>query len=85
MEFDITNEELANAANITPYTASRILSDWQKTLRPNPLFAPALQEVISVQVSLKDKSNADLSGHSVPSLRCWLKSPLLHRGYCRII
>jgi CRP-like cAMP-binding protein len=30
-EFDITNEELANAANITPYTASRILSEWQRT------------------------------------------------------
>ena len=30
IEFDITNEELANAANITPYTASRILSEWQK-------------------------------------------------------
>jgi len=31
IEFDITNEELANAANITPYTTSRILSEWQKT------------------------------------------------------
>lgn len=30
IEFDITNEELANAANITPYTASRILSEWQR-------------------------------------------------------
>lgn len=30
IEFDVTNEELANAANITPYTASRILSEWQK-------------------------------------------------------
>ena len=31
IEFDITNDELANAANITPYTASRILSEWQRT------------------------------------------------------
>jgi CRP-like cAMP-binding protein len=31
IEFDITNEELANAANITPYTASRILSEWQRS------------------------------------------------------
>lgn len=31
IEFDITNEELANAANITAYTASRILSEWQRT------------------------------------------------------
>jgi CRP-like cAMP-binding protein len=31
IEFDITNEELASAANITPYTTSRILSEWQKT------------------------------------------------------
>jgi CRP-like cAMP-binding protein len=31
VEFDITNEELANAANITLYTASRILSEWQRT------------------------------------------------------
>jgi len=31
IEFDITNEELASAANITLYTTSRILSEWQKT------------------------------------------------------
>jgi CRP-like cAMP-binding protein len=31
IEFDITNEELANAANITPYTTSRILSEWRKS------------------------------------------------------
>jgi len=31
IEFDITNEELANAANITPYTTSRILSEWRRT------------------------------------------------------
>ena len=31
IEFDITNEELADAANITPYTTSRILSEWQRT------------------------------------------------------
>ena len=30
IEFDISNEELANAANITPYTTSRILSEWQR-------------------------------------------------------
>ena len=30
IEFDITNDELANAANITPYTTSRILSEWQR-------------------------------------------------------
>ena len=30
-EFDITDEELANAANITIYTASRILSEWQRS------------------------------------------------------
>jgi CRP-like cAMP-binding protein len=29
VELDVTNEELANAANITPFTASRILSEWQ--------------------------------------------------------
>jgi len=27
---DITNEELANAANITPFTASRLISEWQR-------------------------------------------------------
>jgi CRP-like cAMP-binding protein len=26
----ITNEELANAANITPFTASRLMSEWQR-------------------------------------------------------
>jgi CRP-like cAMP-binding protein len=31
IEFDISNEELANSANITPYTASRIVSEWQRT------------------------------------------------------
>jgi CRP-like cAMP-binding protein len=30
-EFDVSNEELANAANITPYTTSRILSEWRKS------------------------------------------------------
>ena len=30
VELDVTNEELANAANITPFTASRILSEWQR-------------------------------------------------------
>ena len=30
VELDVTNEELADAANITPFTASRILSDWQR-------------------------------------------------------
>jgi CRP-like cAMP-binding protein len=29
-EFDATNEELAGAANVTPFTASRLLSEWQK-------------------------------------------------------
>jgi len=28
-EFDATNEELAGAANVTPFTASRLLSKWQ--------------------------------------------------------
>ncbi len=27
---DVRNEDLANAANITPYTASRLMSQWQK-------------------------------------------------------
>lgn len=27
---DISNEELANAANITPFTTSRLISDWQR-------------------------------------------------------
>jgi CRP-like cAMP-binding protein len=29
LEMQVTNEELASAANITPFTASRILSEWQ--------------------------------------------------------
>jgi len=28
-EFDATNEELPGAANVTPFTASRILGEWQ--------------------------------------------------------
>lgn len=28
---ELTNEQLANAANVTPFTASRILSYWQRT------------------------------------------------------
>jgi CRP-like cAMP-binding protein len=31
IELDVTNEELAHAANITPYTTSRLMSEWQKT------------------------------------------------------
>jgi CRP-like cAMP-binding protein len=30
VEFDVTNEELASAANITPFTVSRLLSKWQR-------------------------------------------------------
>ena len=30
IELKITNEELANAANVTPFTASRLLSEWQR-------------------------------------------------------
>lgn len=30
IELDVTNEELASAANITSYTVSRLLSEWQK-------------------------------------------------------
>jgi CRP-like cAMP-binding protein len=30
VELQITNEELANAANITPFTASRLTSKWQR-------------------------------------------------------
>jgi CRP-like cAMP-binding protein len=30
LELDLTNEELADSANITPYTASRIVSEWKK-------------------------------------------------------
>jgi len=29
-EFDATNEELAGAANVTPFTASRLLGEWQR-------------------------------------------------------
>jgi CRP/FNR family transcriptional regulator, nitrogen oxide reductase regulator len=30
VKLDITNEQLANAANVTPFTASRIMSEWQR-------------------------------------------------------
>jgi len=30
VELDVTNEELANAANVTVFTASRLLSEWQR-------------------------------------------------------
>jgi CRP-like cAMP-binding protein len=30
VELDVTNEELANAANITLFTSSRLLSQWQR-------------------------------------------------------
>jgi CRP/FNR family transcriptional regulator, nitrogen oxide reductase regulator len=31
IEIDVTNEELASSTDITPYTASRLLSQWQKS------------------------------------------------------
>jgi CRP/FNR family transcriptional regulator, nitrogen oxide reductase regulator len=31
VELDVTNEELANSANITPYTTSRMMSEWQRS------------------------------------------------------
>jgi CRP-like cAMP-binding protein len=30
IELEITNEQLANAANVTPFTASRLLSEWRR-------------------------------------------------------
>ena len=30
VEIHVSNEDLANAANVTPFTASRLLSDWQR-------------------------------------------------------
>jgi CRP-like cAMP-binding protein len=30
VELDVTNEELANTANVTPFTASRLLGAWQR-------------------------------------------------------
>lgn len=33
VEIDVTNEELANLANITPYTTSRMISNWQQKWR----------------------------------------------------
>jgi CRP/FNR family transcriptional regulator, nitrogen oxide reductase regulator len=30
IEIEVTNEDLANSANITPYTTSRLMSEWQK-------------------------------------------------------
>jgi CRP-like cAMP-binding protein len=30
IEIDVTNEELASSANITPYTASRMISNWER-------------------------------------------------------
>jgi CRP-like cAMP-binding protein len=30
VEIEVTNEELASTANITPFTASRLLSEWQR-------------------------------------------------------
>jgi CRP/FNR family transcriptional regulator, nitrogen oxide reductase regulator len=31
IELDVTNEELANSANISPYTTSRMISQWQRS------------------------------------------------------
>lgn len=31
IELDVTNEELANSANISPYTTSRLISKWRKS------------------------------------------------------
>jgi CRP/FNR family transcriptional regulator, nitrogen oxide reductase regulator len=31
IELHITNEDLANAANVTPFTASRLMSEWQRS------------------------------------------------------
>jgi CRP/FNR family transcriptional regulator, nitrogen oxide reductase regulator len=30
VELNVSNEDLANAANVTPFTASRLLSEWQR-------------------------------------------------------
>jgi CRP-like cAMP-binding protein len=51
IEIDVTNEELANSANITPYTTSRMISDWQKhsaiRKRPGEDSSPLLGTIVS--------------------------------------
>jgi CRP-like cAMP-binding protein len=57
IEVEVTNEELSDSANITPYTASRLLSQWQK-IRFNSQAArqdhPALSRAIFGLVSGED-------------------------------
>jgi len=31
VEFDVTNEDLARAANVTIFTVCRLMSEWQRT------------------------------------------------------
>jgi CRP-like cAMP-binding protein len=46
VELDVTNEELASAANITPFTASRLLSKWRRSgviaKRRGKIFIPSV-------------------------------------------
>jgi CRP-like cAMP-binding protein len=49
VEVDVTNEELASAANITPFTASRLLGKWQRSgaiaKRRGKILIPSLDRV----------------------------------------
>jgi CRP-like cAMP-binding protein len=50
VELDVTNEELASAASITPFTASRLLSKWQRSgiiaKRRGKILIPSLDKLV---------------------------------------
>jgi len=76
IELDVTNEELANSANITPYTTSRMISDWaeiwsdsEASWKDSSAFAP---EILPSRRLIFESPNSFLlrcdlaSGHSRP-------------------
>ena len=67
LEFD-TNEELANAANITLYTASRVLSAWQRTDERKSVLANAPNGQLGIEGESKRGGSCHFFGKFAPYL-----------------
>ena len=63
LEIDITNEELVNAANITLYTASRILREWQRSFRASLERRSVLANAPRGQLGIEGESKLGGSCH----------------------
>lgn len=72
IELSVTNEEVASSANVTPFTASRVLSKWQKAglikKARGRILVPSPKELflqVSLAIGASSDENAELQNSLV--------------------